>query len=123
MLFINFVTVERNLLLLLDTLVTRFTFEFSAHTRVCDQYKLKAETERNFFFLLQTPPRHNLCTHRRPCHLTIFFTLSLSLSHILSFISSSPTLSPPHLFISHTLSPSPRHLPWVFLPLPLHLPN
>ena len=30
MLFINFVTVERNLLLLLDTLVTRFTFEFSA---------------------------------------------------------------------------------------------
>jgi hypothetical protein len=39
---------------------------------------------------------------------------SLSLSHVSSFISSYPTLSPPHLFISHTLSPSPLYLPWVF---------
>jgi hypothetical protein len=113
MLFINFVTVERNLLLLLDTLVTRFTFEFSTHARVCDQYKLKTETERIFFFLLQTPPRHNLCTYKRPCHPTIFFTFSLSLSlsltshlsslHLplsLPLTSSSPTLSPPRLFIS-----------------------
>jgi hypothetical protein len=88
-------------------------------------YKLKAEAERNFFFLLQTPPRHNPCTHIRPCHPTLFF--SLSLSHISSFTSSSPTLSPPRLFISLTSSspmgfspfssyPSPLHLPWVFPP-------
>ena len=62
--------------------------------------------------LLQTPPRHNLFTHRHPCHLALFFTLFLSLSHLSPFhlplTSSSPTLPPPpsRLFISlNSLSP------------------
>ena len=48
----------------------------------------------------------------------------LSLSHISSFIFSSPILFPPRLFISHgffphtSSSPSPLHLPWVFPPCP-----
>ena len=51
----------------------------------------------------------NLYTHRSPCHLILFFTLFLSLSHLspfhLSFTSSSPT-PPPHLSISLNSSSS-----------------
>ena len=60
--------------------------------------------------LLQTPPRHNLFTHIRPCHLTLFFTLSL-IFHL--FIFPSPI----HLPLSPPLaspSPSTLHLSWVF---------
>ena len=48
----------------------------------------------------------------------LFHSHSLSLSHISSFTSSSPTHSPPCLFISLT-SLSPMD----FSPLPLHIPN
>ena len=51
----------------------------------------------------------NLYTHRSPCHLILFFTLFLSLSHLspfhLPFTSSSPT-PPPHLSISLNSSSS-----------------
>ena len=72
--------------------------------------------EKKKKILLQTPPRHNLFTHRHPCHLALFFTLFLSLSHLSPFhlplTSSSPTLPPPPA----SSSPSTLYLPWVFPP-------
>ena len=80
---------------------------FSHIVWVCDQYKLKAEAERNF--LASSEYRHV-----RFAALTIF--------HII-FLSILLTFSPYRLFISHSLSPLPLHLPLVFSsPSPLHVP-
>ena len=107
-------------------------------------YKLKAEAEINFFFsskhrqvIIPAPTDVHVILHS----FSLFFSLSLSSLHLplsLPLTFSSPTLSPPCLFISLTCSspmgfsftssspmgffPLPFHLPWVFSS-PLYFPN
>jgi hypothetical protein len=94
------------------------TFKIISFAKTVALLRIFLEVEREKKkFLLQIPSRHYLFTHKRPCHLTLFFNLSFSLS-----LSLSLSLSPFHLPLSPpppplaSPSPSTLHLPWIFPP-------
>ena len=104
---------------------------FSHIVWVCDQYKLKAEAERNF--LASSEYRHVRFAALTIFHI-IFLSISLTLSHFLSLsplhlplslpiASSSPTLSPPRLFMSLTSSCPTLSPLTISSTSSLHLPN